>query len=197
VFLLITGASGAGKSTVRRSIEVEFAGVLEAAELAEVGGTPQWTLLWRHQAVERAIQRALDVERHGRHFLLCGDPVPPGELYAAPSAEKLQHIAVCLLDVSPEPQARRLMERGDDPALLPRHKAFADWMREHAVNPGYRPEVIMQGAWDRMRWDRWGPGAADQRPWTSHVIDTSALAPEEVARRAAAWIRRVLESGAG
>jgi hypothetical protein len=197
MFFLITGASGAGKSTIRKSVEAEFAGLLEAAELAELGGTPQWSLLWRHKAVEKVVQRALQVQREGKHFLLCGDPVPTGELYAAPSADQLDGIAVCLLDVSAAVQRSRLMARGDDPALFPRHTAFADWMREHVVNPGHRPEVIVRGGWEEMRWDRWLRDGEKPGPWNSHIIDTSDLDSEQVARRAAAWIRRVLESTEG
>jgi hypothetical protein len=197
VFLLITGASGAGKSTVRRRVEADFANVLEAAELAALGGTPQWSLLWRHQAVEKAVQRAVQVQREGRHFLLCGDPVPPGEVYAAPSVDQLEGIAVCLLDVSAEAQTSRLMARGDDPSLLPRHVAFADWMRAHAADPGHRPEVIMRGGWEKMRWNRWLPGGEEQRTWKSHIIDTSDLGPEEVAQLASVWIRRVLDQVEG
>ena len=104
MFLLITGASGAGKSTVRLDVAPQFTDVLEAAELAELGGEPQWTLEWRHQAVERAVCRALAAQAAGRHFLLCGDPVPPGEVIAAPSADRLNGLAVCLLDVRPEVQ---------------------------------------------------------------------------------------------
>src|SRR3712207_8000444 len=56
-------------------------------------------------------QRAIQVQRAGKHYLLCGDPVPPGEVYAAPSADQLEHIAVCLLDVAAEAQRRRLLRR--------------------------------------------------------------------------------------
>jgi hypothetical protein len=84
MFLLVTGASGVGKSTVRRLIEPEFARVLETAELSILGETPEWTVAWRHRMVERMARRALAVQREGKHFLLCGDPVPPGEVLAAP-----------------------------------------------------------------------------------------------------------------
>lgn len=190
MFLLITGASGAGKSTVRRTIESQFADVLEAGELAELGRTPQWSLRWRHQAVEKAVQRALALEQKGRHFLLCGDPVPPGEVCAAPSADQLTGIAACLLHASPEALRERLSRRGDDPSLLPRHAAFADWMRRHVVDPMHRPDVITGDGWDQMRWDRW----VGQRkpPWSCHIIDTSDLTPVEVATLAAAWIRRTI-----
>ena len=80
MFFLVTGASGVGKSTVRKLIEPEFAGVLEVAELGMLGSTPKWKIEWRHRMVERTVRRALDAQREGKHFLLCGDPVPPGEV---------------------------------------------------------------------------------------------------------------------
>lgn len=47
----------------------------------------------------------------------------------------LEAIAVCLIDVTAEVQAPRLTARGDDPALLMHHRAFADWMRHQARGP--------------------------------------------------------------
>ena len=42
MLFLVTGASGVGKSTVRKSIEPEFAAVLEAAELGMLLGSLGW-----------------------------------------------------------------------------------------------------------------------------------------------------------
>ena len=189
MFLLVTGASGVGKSTVRRLIEPDFAHVLEAAELATLGETPQWTLAWRHQMVERMVRRALEVQRDGKHFLLCGDPVPPGEVLAAPSADQLEPLAVCLLDASEESQRARLMARGDDESRIHHHVAFAEWMRHHVVDHRYRPDVILQNSWSEMRWDRWIGDEHAALPWSSHVIDTTGRSPDEVSRLVAQWIR--------
>ena len=194
MFFLITGASGVGKSTVRKSIEREFAPLLEAVELGMLGSTPQWSLEWRHRMVERAVQRALEVQREGKHFLLAGDPVPPGEVWAAPSADRLDGLHVCLLDAGERAQTARLLERGDDPKYLGHHVAFADWMRQHVVDHRHRPEVITQNAWPQMRWDRWVGGAATQLPWTSHVVETSVLDRSEVAEQVARWLRHHLHA---
>ena len=195
MFLLITGASGAGKSTVRRRVAKDFADVLEATELAQLGVTPQWNLSWRHEMVERVVQQAIRAQRQGKHFLLCGDPVPPGEVHAAPSSDQLEGgLEVCLLDIQEAEQRRRLMARGDDPGLLHRHVAFADWMREHVADPRIRPEVIMQDAWDEMQWERWL--SAESPPWTSHVIDTTDRDPDEVCALASTWIRDALARAA-
>ena len=111
MFFLVTGASGVGKTSVRKLIEKEIAGQVGICELATLGITPEWTLRWRHQAVEQVVRLALKHQESGKHFLLCGDPVPPGELYAAPSALELTGIQVCLLDASPERQTERLQPR--------------------------------------------------------------------------------------
>jgi len=190
MLLLITGASGMGKTTVRKMVAAQFADRLESAELAEVAGPPEWSLRWRHQAVEKAVQRAVQAQRHGKHFLLCGDPVPPAEVYAAPSADQLESIAVCLLDATEDSQRIRLRERGDDPSLIPHHIAFAVWMREHITNPRHRLGVVRQGGWERMQWERSLAAMDQQELWTSHRIDTTELGPREVAKLVTIWIRQ-------
>lgn len=192
MFFLVTGASGVGKSTVRRLIEPEFAGVLDVVELGMLGGTPKWEIEWRHRMVERAVRRALDAARHGEYFLLCGDPVPPGEVWAAPSAAELDRLEVCLLDAREAAQTARLLRRGDDAKLIGHHVAFADWMRRHVADHRHRPEVITGGAWSEMRWERWVGNAAMKTPWSHSSIDTSDRGPAEVAALVSRWIREKL-----
>lgn len=190
MFFLVTGASGVGKSTVRKLIEPEFADVLEVAELGMLGSTPKWKIEWRHRMVERTVRRALNAQREGKHYLLCGDPVPPGEVWAAPSADRLDSLDVCLLDAGARAQTARLLERGDDSKLIRQHVAFADWMRHHVVDHRHRPEVITRNAWRQMRWDRWVGIAAMRPPWSNHIIETSELGPTEVAHLVAQWLRQ-------
>jgi hypothetical protein len=189
MFFLVTGASGVGKTTVRKLIEAEIAGQVAVCELATLGITPEWSLRWRHQAVEQVVQLALQKQKSGTHFLLCGDPVPPGELYAAPGAVELAGIQVCLLDISPKKQIERLTQRGDAPELIPHHVAFAEWMRHHVIDHRYRPEVIINGGWEKMRWHVWNSDEVTRVPWNSQIIDTTHLNPIEVAGQVRAWIK--------
>jgi hypothetical protein len=189
VLLLITGASGAGKSSARAAIERDLAPVVECVELRDVVAVPAApTLAWRQRATEAVVRRALDLQQSGRHLLLSGDPVAAAEVVAAPSAPALAGLAVCLLDVSPEVQAGRLAARGDDPSLLAQHQAFAEWMRGHAADPLHMPHVLSTGGWDEMRWDR----LTGLRPsWRTHRIDTSAMTRAAVAEAVLAWCRSV------
>ena len=128
----------------------------------------------------------------GRHLLLSGDPVAPGELLAAPSADGLDVIAACLLDCRPDVQRERLRRRGDPPDAIPHHLAFAEWMRGHVQDPAWRPEVITTAGWDEMRWDRWSGLRRGDPRWRFDTIDTSDLAVDQVAAELRRWAQRAI-----
>ena len=192
MLLLVTGASGAGKSTARQAIARALSPEVECVELGDVVSVPRHpTIAWRQEATEAVVQRALELQVDGRHLLLSGDPVAAGEVMAAPSAAQLDGIAACLLDLDPEAQAARLAERGDDPSLLVHHQAFADWMRAHARDPQHMLNVLTTDSWDAMRWDRLDIAPADGR-WDMRVLDTSDLSREQVAAEVLRWCRDTL-----
>jgi energy-coupling factor transporter ATP-binding protein EcfA2 len=192
MFLLVTGASGAGKSTARRAIADDLSSEVECVELGDVVPVPRHpTLAWRQEATEAVVQRALELQGAGRHLLLSGDPVAAGEVMAAPSAEELNGIADCLLDLTPESQAARLTERGDDPALLVHHRAFSAWMRGHARDPRHMLNVLTTNGWDAMRWERLAIEPGEDR-WSMRVLDTSGLSPAQVAAEVLGWCRDAL-----
>jgi predicted ABC-type ATPase len=88
MFLLITGASGMGKSSVRTMLAAELEPEVACVELGGVVAIPPWpTLAWRQESTEAVVRLALELQAEGRHLLLSGDPVAPGEVVAAPSAE--------------------------------------------------------------------------------------------------------------
>jgi len=193
MFLLVTGASGAGKSTVRRAVAPALSPDVECVELHDVIDVPAFpSLVWRQQATEAAVRRALDLQAEDRHLLLSGDPVAAGEVLAAPSAVELDGVAVCLLDLSPDAQSARLNRRGDDPALLPDHHAFAEWMRSQARDPRHMLHVLSTDGWEAMLWKRWTDIDPASGGWGMEVIDTTELAPQTVAAEILTWCRRAL-----
>ena len=192
MLLLVTGSSGAGKSTARRLITRELAPETECIELGHVVTMPAWpTIAWRQQAAEVVVQRALALQAEGRHLLLAGDPVAAGEVVAAPSADQLDAIAVCLLDVDADTQAARLTHRGDDPRLIHDHCAFAEWMRGHARDPRHMPHVLTTNGWEEMRWERL-ESLDPNDGWAVHVVDTSELSSDQVAQQVLSWCRSAL-----
>jgi broad-specificity NMP kinase len=194
VLLLITGASGVGKSTVRAVVAPELAPVVECVELLDLTPLPDaMTRVWRQRTAEVAVRRAVELQAGGRHLLLAGDPVPAAEVVAAPSAPGLDAIAVCLLDIAPEAQGARLAARGDHPALLPHHQAFAEWMRRQASDPLHMTHVVCNGGWGEMRWERLEQLAPS---WRVHTIDTTHMTRREVADAVLDWCRRALAGDA-
>ena len=190
MLLLITGASGVGKSTVRTLVARELSPMVECVELLHLSERPlAMTRVWRQQTAEAAVRRAVELQASGRHLLLAGDPVPAVELVAAPSAAELETIAVCLLDASADAQAKRLRARGDPTELLPHHQAFAEWMRKQASDPLHMTHVVSDGGWQEMRWQRLEQLAQD---WSMHTIDTTDMTTTEVADAVLDWCRHAL-----
>jgi hypothetical protein len=196
VLLLVTGASGVGKTTARLRAATILGGAFDAVELAHLAAIPAVpTVAWRQETVEIAVQRAVALAAEGRHLLLAGDPIPAGEVLAAPSADQID-IAVCLLDADAASQNARLDARQDPPELRDRHHSFAAWMRRHATDPGYVPEAVTTGAWPAMRWDRWVGAAVAAERWGMTVVDTSHRGPDEVGRAVAEWARSAVRGDA-
>lgn len=193
MLLLVSGASGVGKTTARLTVEPMLDDRFETAELFTLGPIPAVpTVAWRQEQVESAVRRASDLDRQGRHLLFAGDPVPAGEVLAAPSADGVD-IAVCLLDADEESQAARLRARQDPPELLPRHHAFADWMRCHANDPTYMPQVVTNDAWPAMCWERWVGREDLADRWAMTVVDTSGREVRDVAVTVAQWCDDAVE----
>ena len=196
MLLLVSGASAAGKSTVRELVAPRLPGV-EAVELKDLGPVPAGPdVRWRQRMTEVACSRAASLAREGVHLLLAGDPVAAGEALAAPSAADLD-IAVCLLDVDEPTQRARLTARGDPPSTHDDHVAFAAWMREHAADPTHMPHVLWYFGFDpSMAFERWWGMHAEDPRWQITVVDTSGRTREDVADDVLAWARAALAGGA-
>lgn len=111
MLLLVSGASGVGKTSARIAAAPLLGDTVETAELYTLGPIPAVpTIAWRHQQIEVAVQKAIELDRAGKHLLFAGDPVPAGEVLAAPSADQVD-IAACLLDGdTPHQRSRRPSE---------------------------------------------------------------------------------------
>lgn len=191
MLLLVSGASGVGKTTARLHARRLLDDTYETAELYDLGPIPAVpTISWRQEQVEVAVRRAIALEEEGRHLLFAGDPVPLGEALAAPSADRID-IAACLLDLADEVHLERLAQRREPEELIPLHQGFAGWMRAHATDPGYVPEALTNDAWAEMRWDRW-IGRAPGPEWAMTVLDITPFTPEQLGAEVAGWCRRAV-----
>ena len=66
---------------------------------------------------------------------------------------------------------------------------WAAFLRVHAVDPSWCPEVIQTSEPSIMRWKQWTQRQRGDAVWRQEVIDTSRLTLEELAGEIAKWVR--------
>jgi hypothetical protein len=181
MLLTITGSSCSGKTTAVRACG-PMPGIVWH-DFDEIGVPDDAGTAWRHRGTEQWIRRALDYQARGLDMLLTGQS-PLGEVLACPSADHLDGILACLLDVDDEVRRRRLRERGVEPDAF---IGWARWQRAHAADPRYRPEVITTRGWEPRRWDRWSDWTGDDPRWAVTVIDTTGRPVAESAGDIRRW----------
>lgn len=188
----LTGASGAGKSTVLRHLQqVSWPEPVRCVEFDSIGVPDGADTSWRHGAIESWVERAIVAEEAGEHLLLCGQ-VPPGELFAAPSSDRLNGVAICMLHCSPEERTERLLSRGEDAPSIVHHNRFGEWFHAHTLDPTHMPEVIRVESDVPMVWERWSNWERGDHRWTAEIIDTDHAETQEVSDLVEAWVRRTL-----
>jgi hypothetical protein len=189
---LLFGSSAAGKTSTLEALRPRFP-ELAMHDFDEIGVPPDADTAWRQRMNEVWVKRALEVQAGGGDFLLAGQ-TPFGELLATPSASRLHAVRGCLIDCDDETRLARLRARGQhwlarSSGDVEAHVGWAEWMRHHAVDPSWHPEVIRHTASDdAMQWSRWADWKRGDPRWRVRVVDTSALGVDRVAEEVATWI---------
>jgi hypothetical protein len=194
VLFLVFGASAAGKTIALDALRGRLAD-LAIHDFDEVGVPSDADKTWRQRSDEVWVGRALDYQAQGVDLLLAGQ-TPLGELLASPSAPLLEAVSACLIDCDEPTRSARLRARGA--ALSGRSAGDPQWLRRHAEDPAWCPEVIREGASHELRWERWSSWQRGDPRWRVRVIDTTSLPVEQVADELAAWIdeeRALVRSG--
>ncbi|WP_052460804.1 adenylate kinase family protein [Microbacterium gorillae] len=192
MLLSLTGASGAGKSTaLDRLTSTAWPVPVSLVEFDSIGVPEGADTAWRHRTIEHWVREAVAEQADGGHLLLCGQ-VPMGELLAAPSADLLDGISICVLHCSPETRTRRLLHRGEHPDAIVHHNRFGEWFLAHTLDPTHAPEVIRTDGDPTMRWSRWSDWSAGDPRWRATIIDTDTLTPQESASAVEEWARSEL-----
>jgi hypothetical protein len=163
MLFVLTGSSGAGKTT-SAPLVAGRAGRLPVHDFDEVGVPSHADLVWRHLTFESWLSFDGDL------LLSCQSPI--GEVLASPSAVRLDGIAICLIDVFDDLRRSRLAGRfPNPPRQVDAFVAWAQWHREHAADPRYRPEVIREGCWPENA----GSGGRTGPPQTHGGTLTSSI----------------------
>ncbi len=180
MFFVLGGASGSGKSTLLPLLRHAHPDVRwhDFDERWSGGGTAE-----RQRLLQHWMETAL---AHKGHFGLLGQ-CPLGEVLAAPAAVDLPGVRHLLLDVGDVERIRRLRARGDG-AESQDMLSWAAWLRAHQAYPEWRPDVLTDGGWEGMRWERW-IGQAEPF-WPGETLDSTALTLERTAQHVGAWLQR-------
>jgi hypothetical protein len=192
MLFLLFGSSAAGKTVALDELRGRVID-LAVHDFDEIGVPTGADIAWRHRADEQWIGRALEYQGRGTDLLLAGQ-TPLGEILAAPSAPRLEAISACLLDCDDATRVARLEARG--PEWFARaggvHQDYLDWaawMRGHAADPSWRPDVIQHDATsEEMEWSRWSGWRAGDPRWRVRVVDTSSLSVVAVVDELTRWI---------
>jgi hypothetical protein len=186
MFFLVSGAAASGKTTFARLLP----GRLDQVVCHDADEIPAVDSDTRCANLEIWVREALEVQRHGRDFLLTTDS-PLGELLACPSAPQLAGIAACLLDCADPVRIDRYRARGIDlrRPLLQHTLNWATWHRMHARDPRWEPHVIDRNGPSNHRYDRWRGWRHDDPRWQVVVLDTTLLTVEQSVQILIDWVQ--------
>ncbi len=185
MLLFVTGASGSGKTAVIPGLRKKLP-AFEIHDFDERGVPAEADTKWRQEQTEYWINRAIENQRMGKDTVVCGGAVY-GEILACPSIQQIDHLGVCLLDCDDIVRLDRLRQfRNENPGM--QILSWAAWLRVHAVDPTWCPEVITQNSYASMQWDNWlGWERGDPR-WQEVIINSSSKKIEQITGEVARWI---------
>ncbi|MFG2133053.1 hypothetical protein ACGFNV_35405 [Streptomyces sp. NPDC048751] len=65
---------------------------------------------------------------------------------------------------------------------------WAAWHRKHAEDPRPRPDVIIDDSWPETAWHRWTGWTADDRRWSTPVLNTTDRPVAESVDQVEQWV---------
>ncbi|MDN0193874.1 hypothetical protein [Streptomyces sp. S.PNR 29] len=189
MLLKLTGSSCSGKTTLAYAAADRLRNIV-VHDFDELGVPEGADRRYRHRMTEMWLRRALQYQDRGIDLLFTGQS-PLGEVLAAPSAPLLDGIAMCLVDVADEVRRARLAERDPgrwDTQAVDAFLGWAEWHRNHALDPRHRPRVIVDDGWSEMVWNRWTGWNADDLRWCTQLLDTTHRPVAESVDQVEQWI---------
>jgi len=189
MLIFVTGASGSGKTAVIPGLTEKFPeyAVHDFDEREQPSDADTRS---RQEQTEYWINKSIENQHLGQDTIICGGAVY-GEILACPSISQIEGLAVCLLDCTDTERIRRMQEYGSTPTM--KILTWAAWLRIHAVDLTWCPEVITEQGYDLMRW-HWQAWAQDDKRWQVTIIDTSDKKIRQIVGEVAKWVGSIQAS---
>jgi hypothetical protein len=186
MLFFITGANGVGKTACLPALACQLPD-FALHDFADLGVPDNPDARWRQETTELWLRTYIDKHQpQGRHAVVSGEAIF-GEILCSPSIDQVDAFHACLLDCDDVTRVDRLRTRGTYGPNM-QILCWAAFLRVHAVDPGWCPEVIQASEPSIMRWERWTKRQRGDAVWQQEVIDTSRLTLEKLAVEIAKWI---------
>jgi hypothetical protein len=190
MLLFVTGASGSGKTTIMPGLEKKFP-EYSIHDFDERGVPDDADTRWRQEQTEYWINKGIENQNLGQDTIICGGAVY-GEILACPSIRQIEGLGVCLLDCSDVERIRRIRSRGEECTMD--MLSWSAWLRVHAVDPEWYPQVIRQQGYDLMNWENWQAWNTGDKRWQVAIIDTSGKKIPQIINLVSKWVDAQMSS---
>ena len=185
MLLFVTGAAGSGKTTVVPGLRKKFP-EFDVHDFDERRLRPgRGDTKRRQEQTEYWINRAIENQRVGKDTIVCGGAVY-GEILACPSVHQIEGIAACTLDCGDIERIARIQNAGGEADM--ETLAWSAWLRVHAVDPNWYPQVIREQGYALMNWSNWQGWERGDPRWSVATIDTSGKKIEQIIALVAKWV---------
>jgi hypothetical protein len=186
MLFFITGANGVGKTACLPAL-ARLLPDFVVNNFADLGVPANPDARWRQETTELWLRTYLEKHQPQRRNVVVSGEAILGEILACPSIDQVDAFHTCLLDCDDVTRVDRLRARGTYGPNM-QILCWAAYLRVHAVDPSWCPEVIQTSEPSIMRWGQWTKRQRGDAVWRQEVIDTSRLTLEEVAAEIAKWI---------
>lgn len=190
MLFIIGGASGSGKTSCLPGLRQAFPDI-DWHDFDEQGvPAPPIPPDWRITTTEAWLQVAIANQKANKDTAIVGGAVY-GEVLACPPFSESDGLAYCLLDCADPVRIERIRSREQGRNSASQETLnWAAWLRMHAVDPTWRPDVIRKRAASAvtMHFDRWEGWEKGDSRWRMARIDNSDLSITETVDELVYWL---------
>ncbi|MFS8506940.1 MAG: AAA family ATPase [Candidatus Babeliales bacterium] len=183
-FYFIGGASGSGKTTIILNLRALLGSDISIYDFDDIGVPEDADKKWRQEATEEWLQTLLT---GGKNACVLGQIVL-GEILACPSAQHIEKVNFCLLDVDDFERIQRLKRRntyGADQTML----NWSAWLRMHHQDPQWAQHVLKEDCWKGLDFSAWDKLTSWESKANVKILNTTDLSITESAHAVANWIK--------